>query len=317
MRMVSDRANAIGPLAENLLAHPIYLDVPMLVSFLAALEGGVSFEDQSTRRSGRSARRAREARGAAGARIPALPSIFSLDVSGHLRSEASQDDAEEVFAIRRHTEASLFNVLRSRLVDAGAITAVQAEAQLPSISFGDLVEFSGEVVGNPLQQLLALLLQFANLAGVDLETILTPPQTTTKQRGASQRTKPTPTPVVAEDEAAGIRQFVAVVGEMLNAKVRDYVMLGDDEFRAVLTLASDFISDQAHEYLQGSHLRVLEKVTGVVGSGEELINLTRCSSLGVLGSDSLRELFETISEGLEAPINATIADPLVVRPSFS
>src|SRR6266540_3157336 len=30
------------------LVHPVYLDVPMLVSFLAALEGGISFENEVT-----------------------------------------------------------------------------------------------------------------------------------------------------------------------------------------------------------------------------------------------------------------------------
>lgn len=30
------------------LVHPVYLDVPMLISFLAALEGGVRFEDHIT-----------------------------------------------------------------------------------------------------------------------------------------------------------------------------------------------------------------------------------------------------------------------------
>ena len=33
------------------LIHPVYMDIPMMVSFVAALEGGVSYGDEVTERS--------------------------------------------------------------------------------------------------------------------------------------------------------------------------------------------------------------------------------------------------------------------------
>lgn len=89
----------------------------------------------------------------------------------------------------------------------------------------------------------------------------------------------------------------------------------DGEFRAVLTLASEFITAQAEEYLKASNLRVLGKVTRVVTDADDPINLTRRSSLGALGAEFIGELFTSIKESLEAPISVTIADPLVAPPA--
>lgn len=223
-------------LAATRLVHPIYLDVPMLVSFLASVEGGVSFEDQSTHRRGASTRRDREGAGAAGGRLPVLPSILSLDISGRLRSQASQDESQEVVAVRRHTEASLFNVLRYRLEAEGAVKTIRAPKELATVALGDLVQVSGEVVGNPLQQTLALLIQLANLAGIDLQALLAEPEKQAKktqrspqgksphaaqrgQQGKSPHALQLPQGAPDADPTSGLRQFVAVVVEILNAPV--------------------------------------------------------------------------------------------------
>src|SRR4051794_1998544 len=52
------------------LVHPVYLDVSMMVSFLAALRDGVEFENTVTRRDLRSAAKDREASGKV--RLPPL-----------------------------------------------------------------------------------------------------------------------------------------------------------------------------------------------------------------------------------------------------
>src|ERR1700680_4428832 len=89
------------------LVYPVYLDVPMLISFLAALEGGVSLEDQSTSRLSRSSGSEREGKIRAG--LPSILSLLSLDMSGRLSAKSEDQTGEETVAVRRHTEASLFN----------------------------------------------------------------------------------------------------------------------------------------------------------------------------------------------------------------
>jgi hypothetical protein len=147
------------------LVYPVYLDVPMAISFLAALEGGVAFEDQSTTKTGSTLAKEREGRG--GARLPGVAALLGLgfDMSGRLATQSGKEASEEVVAVRRHTEASLFTLLRQQLLNAGAVSTVVSASDLERIKPGDLVESSGEALGNPLQQILDLLPQIMPYMG--------------------------------------------------------------------------------------------------------------------------------------------------------
>lgn len=52
------------------LVHPVYLDVPMLVSFVAAAEDGFALESEQTEKGATATDRSREAGGRARARVP-------------------------------------------------------------------------------------------------------------------------------------------------------------------------------------------------------------------------------------------------------
>src|SRR4051794_8951772 len=94
---------------QDELVHPLYLDVPMLISFLAALEGGVSLEDQATSTESRSATGTKELRGRVG--LPSFLTMLNMDMAGGLSTKSEGQSGEEIVAVRRHTEASLFNRL--------------------------------------------------------------------------------------------------------------------------------------------------------------------------------------------------------------
>lgn len=134
------------------LFHPVYLDTPMMVSFLASLQGGVSFEDEATRRSSTSDTKERE--GGAKVKIPGLGSLLGFDASGRMGSKRTGDDSEEVTAVRQYTAASLFNALQSVLRDEGIVRQITTEGDLTAVAAGDVVEIEGEFVGNPLEEVL-------------------------------------------------------------------------------------------------------------------------------------------------------------------
>ena len=94
------------------LIHPVYIDVPMMVGFVAALEGGVSYGAEQTERA--EAARAREREGTARFGLPMLSSILNLDMSGRLTGKSEDANSQETKIVRRHTEASLLNLLRHR-----------------------------------------------------------------------------------------------------------------------------------------------------------------------------------------------------------
>ena len=150
--MADGHRSASGDLLE--LIHPVYLDVPMMVSFLAAVEGGVSFTEDRTARLSSGTAREREGQGKVG--IPSIASLFglSLDMSGRLKKQTQEEESTEMKVVREHTEASLFNVLRESLKGREDFVEILDVNQLDDINPGYLVEISGEVLGNPLQQIL-------------------------------------------------------------------------------------------------------------------------------------------------------------------
>jgi len=267
-----------GRLDVSDLVHPVYLDVPMMVSFLAAVEGGVSFEDQSKTVEGSQDTREREAGG--GIKLPSLLSVLSMDVSGRLKNSGTDSTTSEVTTVRRHTEASLFNALRTRLRTSGAIIELTSVGQLDDLQTGELVEIVGQVNGNPLQHVLDLLATFAPYLGIDLDGAKSSPA---KPKQNKQRAV-----APADEDTFGpeeIRLFQTMRADLDNASVRDLVLDGPDDVKAVLTLSREFLSKTGEEYLLGGRFTTLAKVTRVLAN-DELINLTRRTAIGRLSGVS-------------------------------
>ena len=129
----------------------------MMVSFLAALTGGVSFEDETRRRSGTATEREREA--SAKIRIPSLISLLGFDASGRMGRRDQDEAGEEIRAVRQHTAASLFNALYETLRDQNVLQRILSTEDLSKLGPGDVVEVTGEFVGNPLQEILGFFAQ--------------------------------------------------------------------------------------------------------------------------------------------------------------
>lgn len=139
------------------LVHPVYLDVPMMISFLAALRGGVTFEDTTTRRDARTSSKEREVGGKV--RLPPLASLLGFDASGRMGRSQGEDASEETKAVRQHTAASLFNALYDALEEEALVKRIEAAADLASVTPGDVVEIAGDFVGNPLEPVVAFFKQ--------------------------------------------------------------------------------------------------------------------------------------------------------------
>ena len=106
------------------LAYPLYLDVPMMTSFVAALEDGIAYGSDVTQRGEQ--QRAVSGQGEARAGMFGLgivSSLLSLDLRGKISGEKTTGETEEVKLVRKDTEASLFMRLRHVLQnDIGSTT---------------------------------------------------------------------------------------------------------------------------------------------------------------------------------------------------
>ncbi len=133
--------------------HPVYLDVPMMVSFLAALTGGISFEDETVRRTATGTERKAEA--AAGVRLPSLVSFLSFDASARAGRADRGEEGEETRTIRQHTAASHFNALYNALREREMFIPIGDASAADAVEPGDVVEITGQFAGNPLESVLA------------------------------------------------------------------------------------------------------------------------------------------------------------------
>ncbi|MFT7623545.1 MAG: hypothetical protein ACI9WU_002728 [Myxococcota bacterium] len=103
-----------------MIAYPQYLDVPMMVSALAALQDGISDTG-------------------------ALASL-GIDLEGRIGLNAEPTAANAI--AQRHTVASLFGKLRAALADD--IIAINSPEDLAGVQDGAFVELTGPLTRNPI-----------------------------------------------------------------------------------------------------------------------------------------------------------------------
>lgn len=137
------------------LRHPLYLDVPMMTSYLAYLTDGVAHAI-GEKTTGTASNATDKAVGG-GISIPA-GGLASVTFSGRFGRSRSAEETVETTVERHHTAASLFNVLLDYLTDANLIGGVKRDS-LEALGPGALVRSRGRFVGNPLEDSLSMINQ--------------------------------------------------------------------------------------------------------------------------------------------------------------
>ena len=290
----------------------------MMVSFVAAIEGGVAFGDERTERKLAATERDREAGVRFG--LPLLSSLLSLDMSGRLGQKEREEGSEEIKVVRRHTEASLFNLLRHRLAALDQITPVDGQSVLPELTPGQLVEVTGQVVGNPLHQMFSLLRQILPYIGLDEDDLKKPKKNPSRSGNPAIRARAqtgSDQPSEQADDGMPIDEVVRLLFVMRDdleaAAVRDIVVDGPEGIRAVMTMSREFFTDETTEYLRGGRFTALGKVTRVLDQADT-INLTRRTALGLGGPDVARGLVQGFTEDQELFVE--IGDPIIEAPAI-
>jgi len=291
----------------------------MMVSFLAAVEGGVSYTQELTERLASSMAKEREGQGRVG--IPSLATLFGLsfDMTGRLRRQSQDEESTETKVVREHTEASLFNLLRESLRTRDDFTEILDVEQLSEVNPGYLVEVSGEILGNPLQQILDAIWQILPYLGID-------PDQVENQRGSQrQRNQPrqgrqqTPLQASSGGEPEGfseadIKLLRTMREDVGNAKVSDLILKSSGNLRAVLTMAREFLTSATEDYLLGGRFTAIGKVTRVLEEGDS-INLTRRTALGLASPEIARQLISSVDTESEE-VSFDVADPIVEAPGL-
>jgi hypothetical protein len=333
----------------------------MMISFLAALRGGVAFEDTLTRRDARTSSKEREVGAKVG--LPSIVSLLGFDLSGRMGRSEGAEASEETKAVRQHTAASLFNALYDALEEEELVKQVETAANLLDVSPGDVIQIAGNFVGNPLEPVLAFFRQAlpyfdmaqetegkterpavdveaaqAELAEVREEAMelseraskaersgnpAMKAQAVDLRRRAADRKRQADEGLAAlehaagvaiekEQQAFGIRVIHQVSEDLRTTPVQDTVINAQD-FKAVLTMSTEFFTDATRAHLRAGIFRAVGKVTRVLDQHENL-NLLRRTVLGAMEPNIGRDLVTSAVD--DDTLRIETFDPIIEAPAI-
>jgi hypothetical protein len=307
------------------LAHPLYLDVAMMTSFLAYLDGGVVTQEEATQKETGAGERVFKGRGGLSVR---LPWAVNVDASTEASRQRREETTVESKFARQHTNASLFNLLYEYLNSDGKLTTIENESQLGSLKFSQLVELSGEYLGNPLEDILGF-------AGTIVPYILdqqkaraeaaaeaaensrraqksgNPARRSQAQIGEQEATQRLGE-IASQEPGIEVQFMLRMAEEITHAPVHDILFRTTTGLRAVVTASSEYYSKEISEHLRAGSFRVVGKVTRVI-TKDDVINLTRRT---VLGAASAKVAEELVSNFRTQDFQMNVADPIVKAPAI-
>ena len=307
-----------GPVLQ--LAHPVYLDTEMLISFLASLEDGVSYSSEVAERY--SASSDREGEGAGKVSLPSIATLLGLTLSaeGRYKRRSSADEGVESKFVREHTAASLFNRLRLKLAEVpDALIQVQSSGVFSDLTSGRLVEIQGEIIGNPLKQILDLLAAIGPYFGLALEepTSDALPAKNTSARAPKRGGGPSKSSVPQLASLPGQQPPEVTLQDLLRvlkreverSPVLDLLMEGPDGVKVVLTVSRELLTPEVEAYLIGGTFNVIGKASAILDASQN-INLIRRTVFGFGGRELADQMFGDFMRSLTQSGAINLWDPL-------
>lgn len=300
------------------LAHPIYLDVPMMISFLAWVQGGVVTSEEETHEQ----RTGSEKGLTAGGRFKfPLASLFGIEAGADFKGNRSASDVLQSRVQRHHTDASLFNALYYLLHEEGDVLSISKPEDASNLEPGQLVETTARFKGNPIEEIVSYLGSL--LPYVEEQSRVDEAEGQARQRkGKGQRRNDPMDPVKAMTELAekaakqqqefGIRMLRQMASDISDSPVHDLLFETSEGLSSVVTVSSQYYSSETNGSLQAGEFTVFGKVTRVLRNDEE-INLTRRTVVSVTGSDGARELISNLTQ--DGSLHLDIPDPVVTAPA--
>ncbi|SRR6266496_5094859 len=264
------------------LLYPIYLDVPMIVSFVAATEGGYALENAVKRTQATTEDTKGEIAGEVG-----LSGLLSNLVKADVKSSANLEDqlvqSHESQIILKHTEASLFMGLRNKLYSQGRIISLddceQSQWDALQLSpFSDLVELSGYISRSPINEIARLGERFLSFGF-----------------GQQKAAFSSAANISNQDQQA---QTVAIIQALRNdleaSPLSDVLLSHEGKWRkdAILDLSTKILPVIEQDRLLCGRVVVLGKVTRVLKQ-QETINLCRRSIFGYTAQKILTEMISS------------------------
>jgi hypothetical protein len=129
------------------LIYPIYLDVPMMTSFLASFEDGIVEEAEKEDKQVDSDKK--NASGKLQATFSDVFKIFRANIDAEVSGESNNTLESNYKTKVKYPQAWLFNRLREFLISENKLLKIADKSELHSAKVGDIIEFEGNVSPDP------------------------------------------------------------------------------------------------------------------------------------------------------------------------
>lgn len=285
------------------LIHPIYLDVPMLVSFAAAIQGGVAMVTEVSEESANKNATSASASGRFG-----LTKLFQslFDASVEVEGETARE--KEVTQTRKeskaHTEASLAILLYHQLTQSdGYVSQVTNIEDIASYEPGALVEIAGTVEKNVIDQMID------TIDAINILSTLAPSNQQPQNTG--KRSKDKSRQPHMDQQLVNFRD--ALDTDRKRTPISNVVVRCDtpDGLNVVVTMRSENLRDLTLSELDKNRVRVIGKITRILPKGESMSSFENYG-MSLLKPKQLDEALNGIKndENLNLPLNdISVAGP--------
>ncbi|MCQ4607503.1 DUF6414 family protein [Corynebacterium pseudogenitalium] len=289
------------------LVHPIYLDTSMLLSFLAALQNGVTLQREITETSESHTGKSVEAsvQGNTTEVLQVLGLKLGIDGDGTLESSKGSDTQSRF--VMQHSFASLFNVLLSTLKSEKLVTGLTNKKSLSGIGPGDIVEFEAAIHDNPTDVLIRTLNTW-----VQMKPLFLPDQNGKSHAAKRRQNRPAqdPSSIEMQETFKLLELLINLLNnDMTASTLTDLVGKSEKpRFHSIIAVDRDHFTDTSRASIVDGKYKVLGKVISVEESPEQSISLGRRGTIlrMVENADesSFTDLFDAVHLVLPDQISA-------------
>lgn len=258
------------------LILPIYLDVPMLVSFAAALQGGLSFGAEVTEEQARGSSLEKSKTAKLG-----VSNLFSSLFEASLAADSAESNQNSSNKVTResksHTEASVAILLYDEFAKSDTyLSHPQSLDDIQSIRPGSLIEVSGVLRKNAVDAVI----DYAD--AISILSRLDGSKANGKKRDVNDPVKNIRS---ALDEDRKRTPISNVHLECVEPK----------GLQVLITLRTENLRDLTLSELHKNSVRVVGKVTRII-KGDEYVSSFENYGMGMMDPDRLSEIFSGLED---------------------
>jgi len=316
------------------LVYPIYLDTPMMMAFLASLEGGIIEEANLEGKTADA--KERTAKASLQAKISGILSSFlTMEGGGEIGKKVSESLESQYKSTVRFPHAALFIRLRDILLDQEILKIIDSKDCFFDLSVGDIVEFQGLALPNPTYQIrhsfgqiLPIIEPFAKLTETQLDQQLAqlkdakpnkPIRVGNNEKvfqDQRQINNERESMLIQKQEAGNLVEIYKTLNTILcgffpEDKI-DVLLFKAEEFQVIARVYPSFARDERIQDLHDGHWHCIGKVIGIIDESGKY-DLLKGAPIGYLAKDQ----FPTFASMLNNDkLNIEITDSTVSGPAI-